>query len=265
MEETTAILVGSIIGGLAAAGAGVILDASREKGKEERIREILVTAICDDLEHSVGVYNKIQNDWLTQKTIYFSHINELTESRQTYKNNKDWIHIFDDIELRREIFTYYLRSADCLRALEYNQTRKYEIGKKFNEVRTSIRLKDSTLTEDAVTAMAIQSMQKEDAEYKQIDFLIGDGISKLFGFKETAASLVKKLKSEYCKDGSFAGQASLKTWKIILFVLFVAVCLIVWGKDVQTSVVSELQKYADNGHAQAGVLKKNTRTATKSE
>ena len=35
-------------------------------------------------------------------------LNELKESRQTYQNNKDWVTTFDDPEMRKKIFRYYL-------------------------------------------------------------------------------------------------------------------------------------------------------------
>lgn len=193
--EIGAILLGSIVGGLLAAGAGVLLDRRRELRQQERGRKLLITAICDDLQHSVEIYDRIQNDWLEQKIVHFSLLNELKESRQAYHNNKDWIVIFENSELRREIFEYYLQSSQSINSLEYNQNRKYSIENKYDEIRTKVELENQSLNEEEVNKITLQLMKKEQNEYRMINPFISDQISKLFNYKDKAKSLIQKLQN----------------------------------------------------------------------
>ena len=61
MDPQTATIVGAVIGGFLSAGAGVALDFFRERGRQKRARSLLVTAICDDLQHSIGLYDKYED------------------------------------------------------------------------------------------------------------------------------------------------------------------------------------------------------------
>lgn len=196
MDAQTATIAGAVIGGFLSAGAGVALDFFRERGRQKRTRSLLVTAICDDLQHSIGLYDKVLQDWLEKKTIYFSTLNEIRESRQTYQNNKDWIHIFEDSDLRRSIFRYYLQSADSINLLEYNQRRKYEIEKKYNETLTKIKIDNTALPDDDAKKLALSYTQEESKEFVQLDTFIADAMLRLSGFKETAKSLAEQLRGK---------------------------------------------------------------------
>lgn len=196
LSEVTAILLGSVIGGLLAAGAGVMLDSFRENRQQKRGRNLLVTAICDDLDHSLKVYDSIQTTWLEFKFVQFSLLNELKESRQPYHNNKDWVVIFEDPELRRDVFRYYLQSSQSINSLEYNQNRKYAIDERYNETRSKIELEHPQLSNEEIKKKTLESMPKEVSEYTQIDRLISEQLSKLFLYKKTAQKLSEQFKSQ---------------------------------------------------------------------
>ena len=95
-----------MVGGFLAASTGWFLDRRREKAKVKQLRKLLTTGIGDDLQHSIDLYDKIADEWEKTKTVWFATLNELRESRQTYLNNKDWVTIFEDAELRTKIFRY---------------------------------------------------------------------------------------------------------------------------------------------------------------
>ncbi|MGK2873795.1 MAG: hypothetical protein ACSLFL_16315 [Alphaproteobacteria bacterium] len=193
-SEIIAAIIGALIGGALSAGTGWVLDRSREKARISKLRELLIIAICDDLQHSINLYEKIAEDWEKTNTVWFPTLNEIKESRYTYQNNKDWIHVFDNAELRRGIFRYYLQSADCINTLENQQRRKYELRSKFNDTVRKIRFDDSKMTKEDASNLAIQYMDEEDQEFRSFEKSIPESISKLFHFKSKAEGLLRDLK-----------------------------------------------------------------------
>ena len=57
------------------------------------------------------------------------------ESRQTYQNNKDWVVLFEDADLRKRIFRYYLESVPTQSiSLNIIKKEKIEIETKLNGI-----------------------------------------------------------------------------------------------------------------------------------
>lgn len=187
-------IVAAIIGGFLAASTGWLLDWRREKAKLSNARKLLTTGICDDLQHANSLYEKIIEDWEKTKTVWFSTLNELRESRQTYQNNKDWVTIFEDAELRKKIFRYYLQSADAINNLEYQQRRKYEIENRLNEVVRNLKMQDSALSQEQAVKTALGYMEAESKEYDNLVQSIPGLVNKLAQHKSTAESLRAQLK-----------------------------------------------------------------------
>jgi hypothetical protein len=132
-------IIAAVIGGFIAAGTGWFIDWKRENRKFQNLRKLLITGICGDLKHSLTLFDKVFDEYQKMKTIYFATLNELRESRHVYQNNKDWVTIFEDGELRNLIFKYYLQSSDAINMLEFEQRRKYELENKHNELVTKIK------------------------------------------------------------------------------------------------------------------------------
>ena len=195
MDEKTIVLLGTILGGLLSAGTGVVIDYFREKNKQKSARNLLITAICDDLNNSVQLYNQINTEWLERKMIIFQTIRELKLSREVYQNNKDWIVIFEDGEIRKQIFYYYAKSSHLLDILEFNQNRKYSIENQHNELKLSLMLQQKDLVETEAEKKAFDLMKKENHEYTQLDNVISSQISKLIALKSEAIEISEKLKS----------------------------------------------------------------------
>ncbi|MFQ5661431.1 MAG: hypothetical protein ACE5GZ_13500 [Gammaproteobacteria bacterium] len=186
-------IIAAVVGGFLAAGTGWFLDWRREKAKLKQLRKLLTTGICDDLQHSISLYEKVAEEWDKMKTVYFATLNELRESRQTYQNNKDWVTIFDKPELRKKIFRYYLQSADRFNVLEYQQRRKYEIENKLNDLVRNIKFQDPAISHDDALKTALGYMEAESQEYNNLTQSIPDSIAKLNQFKSTAEDLLDKL------------------------------------------------------------------------
>lgn len=187
------IIVSTFIGAFLASGTGYLFERRRETARMAQAQKLLKTAISDDLKYAISLYDKVAEEWDKTKTVWFATLNEIRESRFTYQNNKDWIHVFDDPELRRRIFRYYLQSAERVNNLEYQQRRKYEVEARFNDTIRDIRQKDPRLVHDEAVKVAISYMENESREYENLQKSIPESIGKLSEFKREAQELTKLL------------------------------------------------------------------------
>ncbi len=183
----------ALIGGFLAAGTGWFLQTRLELSRTDKARNLLTTGICDDLNHSLSLYEKIDDEWEKTKIVWFSTLNELKESRQTYKDNKNWIVLFEEPNIRKKIFKYYLRSAELIDTLEYQQRRKYELENKFNGLVSDIKLKTPTIKHEEASDLAISFMSSENSEYQTLESSIPETVGKLGKFSSEAKELLSEL------------------------------------------------------------------------
>jgi hypothetical protein len=195
MELDWTTIVSTFIGAFLAAGTGYLFERRRENARMVQARKLLKTAIADDLKYAVSLYDKVVEEWDKTKMVWFATLNEIRESRFTYQNNKDWIHVFDDSELRRRIFRYYLQSAERVNNLEYQQRRKYEIEARFNDTIRDIKQKEPSLSHDDAGKAAISYIENESREYGNLQKSIPDSIGKLSEYKHEAQELTKYLEA----------------------------------------------------------------------
>ncbi|MCI0560660.1 MAG: hypothetical protein MN733_19415 [Nitrososphaera sp.] len=190
-------LVAALVGGFLAAGTGWFLQMQLEKSRLKRAKKLLTLGITDDLQQAIHLYDRIGDEWEKSQTIWFSTLIELRESRQTVQNNKDWILVYEDTELRQAIFRYYLKSADRINTLEYQQRRKYEIEEKLNRLVTDIKYRDATLTHEKAWSLAVSLMEAEHREYiNLLQTTIPQTVAKLKEFKGEAKEIMSKLQKE---------------------------------------------------------------------
>ncbi len=186
-------VVSTFIGAFLAAGTGYLFERHREDARLSETRNLLKTALVDDLKYVISLYDKVGEEWEKTKTIWFSTLNEIRESRFAYQNNKDLLHVFDDSELRRRIFRYYLQSAERINNLEYQQRRKYEIEARFNDTIRDVKQKTTSLSHDEAVKIAIGYMESENNEYINLQNRIPEWIGKLSESKREAQELAKCL------------------------------------------------------------------------
>ncbi len=183
----------ALLGGFLAASTGWFLQNRLEISRTDKARKLLTTGICDDLNHSISLYEKIDEEWTKTKIIWFSTLNELKESRQTYKENKNWIVLFSDSGIRNKIFKYYLKSAEIIDTLEYQQRRKYELENKYNGLVSDIKLKNPDMEHKEASDLAISYMSSENNEYQRLESSIPEIVSKLTKFRIEAKDLLNEL------------------------------------------------------------------------
>ncbi|MCP5347237.1 MAG: hypothetical protein H7A04_10320 [Pseudomonadales bacterium] len=190
-------IVAAIIGGFLAAGTGWFLQTRQESSRLNRLKKMLLTGICDDLRSSVETYSRVQEEWDKSQTVWFTTLNEIRESRQTYLKNRDHLVLLDDESLRQKIFRYYQKSGDQLNLLENNQRRKYEIVAKLNELVRDIQLRDSTLPREDAAKQAIALMSAEDQELIGINNALPGAILKVRDFRADAKELLNEIQSNH--------------------------------------------------------------------
>ena len=189
-------IIAAVIGGFLAAGTGWFLQTRLELSRTDKARELLTTGICDDLSHSLSLYEKIDEEWSKTNIVWFSTLNELRESRQTYKDNKNWIILYEEPNLRKQIFKYYLRSTELIDTLEYQQRRKYEIENKFNSLVSDIKVKNQGIEHKEASDLAISYMTSENSEYLRLKDSIPEAVAKLTKLSSGAKELLDAL---HCK------------------------------------------------------------------
>jgi len=151
----------------------------------------MVVGITDDLKSSSELFDRVLDEWDKTQIVWFTTLNELRESRQTYLKNRDWLVLFNDEALRQRVFKYYHRSADHFSLLENQQRRKYEIQNKLNELVRDIQLRDSTLTREVALQQGIALMQPEGRELAGIDEMLSRNIQRTRDFKVDAKELLE--------------------------------------------------------------------------
>lgn len=191
--EIIAAVIGAVIGGFLAACAGLIVEWRKGATREKNLSRLFSTAITDDLKNSITLYEKIQEDWSKSSLIWFVTINELRKSRQTYEKYNEHVLLFKSPELRQRISKYYLRSETLISTLETMQNRKYFIDNKYKQTLIDIRIRESSLTDEAVKAKAEELMKGEANELQWINDSIPKSVNKLDSLITEAQNLLDKI------------------------------------------------------------------------
>lgn len=190
------LILASVIGGLLAAGTGWLLDWQRQRAFLRRTKQLFLTGILDDLHHSLTLYDTIQDEWEKSKTVWFSSLNELRESRQTYVTHKDSVVLIDSPDARKRLFRYYLKTNELVNQLEYQQQRIYEIQRRFRELHNNVSLNQRELTQEQVGALVFRIMSDENTEFTNTQAALPSTIEKLRSFKSDCLELINELKSQ---------------------------------------------------------------------
>ena len=186
-------IAAAMVGGFLAAGTGWFLQTRLEASRLERLKQMMIIGVTDDLKSSADLYDRVLDEWDKTQIVWFTTLNELRESRQTYLKNRDWLVLFDNEALRQKLFRYYHRSADHLGLLENQQRRKYDIQNKLNEIVRDLQLRNAELPRDQALSQGIALMQPEDQELSGINTMLPQNIQRTRDFKAEAKELLVAL------------------------------------------------------------------------
>lgn len=188
-------ILAAVIGGFLAAGTGWLLQTRQELSRMKRLKRLMITGVRDDLKSSDELYARVLDEWDKTQIVWFTTLNELRESRQTYLKNRDWLILFEDEGLRQRVFRYYHRSTDYLNLLENQQRRKYDIQTKLNEIVRDLQLRNEGLTRDQAVNQAVSLMLPEDQELAGINAMLPQNIQRTRDFRSEAKEILSTLTS----------------------------------------------------------------------
>lgn len=158
-------ILAALLGGLLAAGTGAYLQTRLENKRLSKIKNLLLRAAKDDLENVVELYDRIKEDFEKSGIVWFHHISDFNESRQTVINNRDHLYLIDEEKLRKKLFKYYAKSFQPITALQGYQQSKHALATKLNDIVQKLMLDDKRLTHETAIQKAIALMKMENQDY----------------------------------------------------------------------------------------------------
>ena len=187
-------VLAALLGGFLAAGTGAYLQSRLEKNRLLKAKQLLITAIKDDLENSVELYQRVKEDYDKSKIFWFHHLGEFNESRTTVIRNWDYFYLIEDEKIRKRFLKYYTKSYQAMTALQGYQQQKYGLETKLNDTVQKLMLDDNRLTHEIATTKAIELMKRENLDYAFITEDLPKKIGDLNCFKQDANGLLSELK-----------------------------------------------------------------------
>jgi len=140
-----ATLAAALIGGAITAGTAWFLERQRLTVQEGRQRELFVTAILDDLQHSLSLYDRLIEDYEKSHVIWFSTLGELEQSRAFYAQFASHLLLLNDVDLRKRIFRYYLKRNELFGLLRLHQQPIHHYQLKHSELVADIGVRHQGL------------------------------------------------------------------------------------------------------------------------
>lgn len=189
-------ILSAFIGGILAAGTGWFLQNRLESARIKKLKNVLLLGVNDDLKTSVVLYEQIAEGWERSKTIWFNLINELSDSRHIYTNNKEWIILIEDEELRNDISQYYRQSANHLLSLQNSQQRIYDIENKYLRELQDFKIRNPTIDADSAKEIVLSSMNNESSDLAHYQDQIPILVAGMNRFRDKANNILNRLNIE---------------------------------------------------------------------
>lgn len=123
MSGSIAVVVGAAIAVL----MGLAFQRMTIWNSQRLFRKNYASAIGDDLEASSELYVELKDFWQDKKTVLFSLIDEIANTRAVYDADRMNLYIMPNPQLRRDLARYYRQSSAALVSLRRDQTKIYEL------------------------------------------------------------------------------------------------------------------------------------------
>lgn len=188
-------IVGTLLGVLIGGFVTWLNTLHQEKRNWNLKKELFSKAIRDDLEHSLLLYDGIENLWRLKKHVHFEYTAELKEYRQVYERNSDLTLQFSK-ELREKIVSYYSKTKWIITLIETNQRRRIDLITMYQATIKNIKANQPSLKDKDAETLALSLMSSEDYEVNYLANDISDNILKLMTYKNEAQAIINQLKKE---------------------------------------------------------------------
>lgn len=189
-------IVAAVLGGFLAAGTGWLLNRQSELARIARLRRLIKQAICDDLENSARLYDKIADEWNKTRMVWFATLDEMRESRAAYTANKDGVHLFENEKLRRRIFDYYLRTNHRMAYAEQLQRRRFDVLGVISQREAEIRVQAQAISGEEQAKLLALVAQPQQSELQFLDAELPKAVTQLVECKAEAANVLRDLLTE---------------------------------------------------------------------
>ncbi len=186
-------ILATILGGFLAACTGWFLQSRLEASRISHSRNLLIAGMTDDLSTSVELYDRVIEDWQKSHTVWFNLIDELFESRHVYTNNRDWLTLIPDNELRKTVYQYYRKSAQHLLQLRNAQQRKYDIDRIYKTQLQDFRIRNPGIDIEEAKRVVTDAMSAESNELDNLERGMPELVAGLNRHKNQANVILSKL------------------------------------------------------------------------
>jgi len=165
MYEIVAALAGAVVGAFISAHVGWRYQQRQIEAQEQSKKSLLVSGLIHDLEASIGLYQKLQQEYGSQQVIPLWTIRELIDARQFYNRNRDWLILVEDKELRHRIAGYFRTSANDIDVLNNNEELSMNLSKEFSTIVSNIMLANPGLTKEAAEKKVFEAAPQYSRDF----------------------------------------------------------------------------------------------------
>jgi hypothetical protein len=195
--EIVSAVIGAVVGGFLAAGAGLLVEYRKNVSREKKLRALFKTAIIDDLKNSLNLYEKIQEEWSKSNLIWFVTLDEIRKSRRIYEKFYEHILLFKSEDLRQKVFKYYQKSETLIASLGELQKEKYRVDNERKNLLTRIRAQTPSISDEAINGQVKEAMKDDQIAIQWVNDELTRSINKLNNIIGEAQNLLDKISSEY--------------------------------------------------------------------
>jgi len=97
-----------VLGAVLALMTGIAVEIVRGAITQRRIRKLLSTLLVDEVQSLIDIFKKLTDDTQKLNFIPLIQVNQIASARQGFDRNRDWIILYRDEGLRRQLFKFYL-------------------------------------------------------------------------------------------------------------------------------------------------------------
>ena len=103
MNEVGLIVLGAVL----AMATSVVMEFVRQSVTQRRIRALLTSLLRDEIESITGFLERLAEDITRFGYIPFQRLTDIAAARQGFDRNRDWIVLYKDESIRRQLFKFY--------------------------------------------------------------------------------------------------------------------------------------------------------------
>ena len=194
--EILAAIIGAIVGAFISGTVGWKYQQKQFDQNNNRQKELFLSGLVDDLVHSSEIYKRLAENWEAHKMISVVILNELIDARQFYNNNRTYLILIEDAELRNNIAEYFRKSAIDIDLLKANEAQADNIQQQFNAMVTNALLANQELTRDQARELVHRAAPQYANDFGKADEVRLAKLPAIERYRGISANLAERLKEQ---------------------------------------------------------------------